>query len=450
MNAASTNPPLLTGWGLLAVLCIGSGFWFVDHSWDRAIRYAGVDELEYGTENDTADRLDDVNAESTLARVALAAVGGLLLLTQSGARLSLRDPLLVTLGLLGTFLVASYFWSENPGYTFFKLAVLAVFVLAAAGLSYRLPLGELATALVVVCLGYILLGVLVEVALGVFRPYGAYRFIGTSHPNTEAIFGGIVCLGAPVVASRSSNKPLVFWSLVAVGLACVWLTKSRTSLGALVLAFAAMQSLGLRRGSRMMVASILAFAVGFGCIAYSMLDSHSTERIETALAMGRTEELGSLTGRLPLWEELLDHVAKAPILGYGYLAFWDAERVEELSDLFSWEIPHGHNMYIDILLDGGTVGLALVVLLFAVGLVVTATRFLQTHDYASAFSFGVLLFCIANGFAESLFKLPGMGCFVVACLLLGHVWRREASEAPAAEPATRRPAYAGTTRRVMA
>ncbi len=450
MNTLDVRPPLLTAWGWFAVLCIGSSFWFVDHGWDRAVHFAGIDDMAYGSENETADRLDDVNANSTAARLALGGIGFMLLMTRAGARLQFFSPLLIVMAVLGVFLAMSYGWSINPGYTVFKLSVLLVFVVAAFGFSYRLPRDELATVLVLVCLGYIALGVAVELAMGLFRPYGAYRFIGTSHPNTEALFGGVVCLGASLVARRTSHPSLVFWTLLAIGFGCVWITKSRSSLGAVVLALAAMHSITLRRGSRIVVASMLAMVVGLGCVAYSVLDSHTTDRVENALAMGRTEELGSLTGRLPLWEELMKHVAKAPLLGYGYLAFWDAERVETLGDMFAWEIPHGHNMYIDVLLDGGLVGLTLVILMLATGLVVTARHFILTGEQAGAFSFGLLVFCIANGFAESLFKLPGTGCFVVACMLLGHVWRRDAAATTLAEPAAIRPAYAGHSRRAMA
>ena len=73
--------------------------------------------------------------------------------------------------------------------------------------------------------------------------------------------------------------------------------------------------------------------------------------------MGRSEDMTTLTGRVPLWDELLHEVGKRPLWGHGYLAFWDAEQVEYLSDLLKWEIPHGHNMYIDVLIDGGIVAL---------------------------------------------------------------------------------------------
>jgi hypothetical protein len=89
------------------------------------------------------------------------------------------------------------------------------------------------------------------------------------------------------------------------------------------------------------------------------LGSQATSKAGEIASMGRGEDMTTLTGRIPLWEMLLEAIADSPIVGHGYLAYWDDEQVEYLSSTLRWEIPHGHNMYLVLTLDGGLIALAL-------------------------------------------------------------------------------------------
>jgi O-antigen ligase len=155
------------------------------------------------------------------------------------------------------------------------------------------------------------------------------------------------------------------------------------------------------------------FVVGFAAIGSALLSAQSTGELGNLMAMGRSDDVSSLTGRLPLWEELLHWVNKSPLVGYGYLAFWDSKRVEYLSDTFRWEIPHGHNMYLDITLDVGIVGLILFVSLLIFALYSAAKLYVQTGKVEYAIVAGIFICAMVNGAGESLFKLPGFPLFVL-------------------------------------
>ena len=144
-----------------------------------------------------------------------------------------------------------------------------------------------------------------------------------------------------------------------------------------------------------------------------MLSAQSVGQLGNIVAMGRTDDVSSLTGRLPLWEELLTWIYKSPMLGYGYLAFWDAKRVEYLSETFSWEIPHGHNMYLDITIDVGIIGAILFVSMLICALVATARLYTRTGKVEYAIVAGIFVCAMINGAGESLFKLPGFPLFVL-------------------------------------
>ncbi len=65
--------------------------------------------------------------------------------------------------------------------------------------------------------------------------------------------------------------------------------------------------------------------------------------------LGRDE---TLTGRTEIWAELVPVVKQQPVLGSGYASYWTTAR----RDLHL--TTHGHNGYLDTLLDLGAVGLA--------------------------------------------------------------------------------------------
>jgi O-antigen ligase len=67
----------------------------------------------------------------------------------------------------------------------------------------------------------------------------------------------------------------------------------------------------------------------------------------------------SLTGRVPLWGELIRIGSAHPILGSGIGDFWTPSTTDHLWQLFEGEPESSHNGYINIYLEFGLAGLAL-------------------------------------------------------------------------------------------
>ena len=76
----------------------------------------------------------------------------------------------------------------------------------------------------------------------------------------------------------------------------------------------------------------------------------------------------TLTGRLPLWQYLFDRVfSKSPIWGFGFGSVWTVESFRVSTQKFlGWGYPVmiGDNGFIDILLNGGVVGLLLFLIFY--------------------------------------------------------------------------------------
>ena len=139
------------------------------------------------------------------------------------------------------------------------------------------------------------------------------------------------------------NRWLVL--IFMIGIITLVMTKSRTTLAGFCFAGLATLFITFKPNNRVFAISL--YLLAFVIVGFFLTLSRGNVRADVAskLAMGRTKDVTTLTGRLPLWELLGEAIQEKPIMGYGYLAFWDKDRIEFLSDQLKWEIPHGHNMY---------------------------------------------------------------------------------------------------------
>ncbi|MBP0443320.1 O-antigen ligase family protein [Roseomonas sp. SSH11] len=82
----------------------------------------------------------------------------------------------------------------------------------------------------------------------------------------------------------------------------------------------------------------------------------------------------SLTGRTFIWEEAWKAVQNRPLLGYGYSAFWvaDSDRVRAIQRVVDWNVPTAHSGYLDVMLQLGWLGLAVLLVMLGCTLYRTA------------------------------------------------------------------------------
>jgi exopolysaccharide production protein ExoQ len=92
----------------------------------------------------------------------------------------------------------------------------------------------------------------------------------------------------------------------------------------------------------------------------------------------------TLTGRTNIWSAVLDSIAKRPLLGYGYQAFWlglDGESYRVILTV-SWMLAQAQNGFLDIMLEDGVAGLAIVLLVFGFALRDGVVCLLRARDNA--------------------------------------------------------------------
>ncbi len=406
-------------WLLIALAPIMiAGFWVIDHT-PFASDYYKEHSIVAESENRTADRIESVNFITAPARIAIGILGMLFLLIPPRENLKWGGPVVGLMLLFFAYTGTTALWSINTQVSLQKFLVLCFFAVAAYGVARQFAITELATLYTVICLAFIFVGVAAELVLGNFRPYeSTYRFVGTCHPNSLAVYGSFCCL--TTIAFFNRNPILNRWLLLlfAIGFTTLLMTKSRTTLAGFAVASFVTYVLTFKPNNRVIAfstAMLLLILMGF-VIALSR--GNLRNAVAEKLAMGRTKDVSTLTGRLPLWELLLESVEKRPVVGHGYLAFWDKDRIEFLSDQLQWEIPHGHNMYIDVMLDGGLVGLFAFAACLMTALALSAFRSLWFTDQCSILVCGFVTFAMVHGLAESLFKLPTFLLFMLVSLVL--------------------------------
>jgi len=405
------EPPERPDWPAVAigVAVCAIAYYLIDHG------FAVSSYLE--TPQEQTVELDDLVAEGNAGR----RIGFLMLATlgTAGCVFPARRAFRWTpaIAVLFAFHVgwcyASVVWADDRPLTIRRFGVLTFLVLAAVGIARRLSAREVCWLVMGVGLAHWAIGLFAECALGTFRPWGAeYRFAGTIHPNNQGVQLAGVALAACCLAKSVRRGRLALIAIAAVAALFLWLTKSRTSCAGLALG---VLIIWLPSASQAWKAVAFVFAptaaVALLLLAY-LLNWNAADRIASVALMGRGEEAETLTGRVPLWREVLTYIEERPWLGYGYGGFWNVPRMRRISENQGWQIAHSHSAYLETVLNVGVIGA--VVLFGAILLTfVTATRaHVRSGDPGFRFISGFTAFAALYSTTDAVFAQPGFASLV--------------------------------------
>lgn len=276
-----------------------------------------------------------------------------------------REPLIPAFIALA---ILSSLWSTDPTSTFQDSVVLAITYITAMHLVVRFSLEE------AIQLFAIVLGVGAVVNLGfqfVFegglgslslRPSPNSDVTGiTTSRNTlgrAGALGYVVCL----VYARIVRSWILWPALAALNVLLVVATNSATALGAVGgISLLGLVFLGFRGRKTLYGATIVAMTVVFATL--TVLTATNLARVTGIL--GRDS---NFTGRLPIWQDSFTFgISERPFLGFGAGGFWQDGVVDFEVQLRSnnFNILHGHNAWVDALLEVGPFGALLLTAIFA-------------------------------------------------------------------------------------
>jgi exopolysaccharide production protein ExoQ len=141
----------------------------------------------------------------------------------------------------------------------------------------------------------------------------------------------------------------------------------------------------------------------------------------------------TLTGRTNIWSAVLDSIVKRPLLGYGYQAFWLGMEGESYRVILvvSWMLAQAQNGFLDIMLENGAAGLAIVLLVFGFAFRDAVVCLLRSRDHgqlrAVEWYFVIVILTLVYNLDESFLFDPkhlGSLIFLFACIGLKTEWLR--------------------------
>lgn len=342
------------------------------------------------------------NKSRQISFLACAGIGALSLLFGRTGRFRLNLPVFL-IAIYVLWAGASTVWSIDPGTTIRRYALVLCCVIGCFGFARLVRVGDTVLAALLVSLGYLAVGVAAELFYGSFLPHrGGYRFAGTLHPNIQAASLAIGCIAAFTMAKIKPKAQVIFYGAFGVLFLFLVLTKCRSATGAVPVSLGAIWLAS--KPSRTVVVGGL---VGIWLLTSAVLicivsDFNPIAANSEVLLMGRGEETGSsLTGRLPLWQDLWEYISVKPLQGYGFGAFWTPRHIYEIAASQEWVISEAHSSYIDTTLQLGIIGAVLMTVIEICTLLYAVHVFRVTQQPAYLFLVGGVSFCLIRGLTES-------------------------------------------------
>jgi exopolysaccharide production protein ExoQ len=240
---------------------------------------------------------------------------------------------------------------------------------------------------------------------------------------------GLVCAFRDDSLSRATRrKDLVSYALLLAMVA--WLTSlanSKTSLVALVSGIAVILALQFPQIKRnlwsFLIATVVVAAISnvFFSIQGAVLE-----------ASGRD---ATLTGRTEIWKTVLNE-PNNPLLGTGYASFWLGERLQRIWHLYPrTPLLQAHNGYIEVYLNLGVVGVALLGAVLWTGLRNAGRRLRAAHNTTGnaddslfrTFAMAYILAYLVYNMTEATFQ--GLNFLFIIFLLLAFDFQRTCFDA---------------------
>jgi O-antigen ligase len=387
-------------------------FLIAQHDWFFSL--TGADS--FGTTVDEFTSL--VDQGSIVRRIAFSCLGifaaARLLLTRSrGFTVNVALGRLILLFLSWAFLSLS--WSEHSLLASKRLALLGILWFSGIVFSQRLSPREILLWVFFSTLVYLHIGLLAEITLGTFHPAaGEYRFAGTIHPNSQGVNCALLFITSLFMITTDRRWRRFALATAGESLVFLFLTKSRASLGFALIAPLIYWSLTLPSSRKVFICSC------FGTLSSLLLltAANLLPALHHVVSLGRKDSDSlTLTGRIPLWEQLVTFISKRPVQGYGFDSFWTSNHVADVASEQGWAVTQAHSSYIDLCLGLGLVGVTVYVIILTLAVRLTFRYVGTPSGDGHAFSGVIIIFVMLNGLLESIFIYPDHVSFVSILIL---------------------------------
>ncbi|HRK33831.1 MAG TPA: O-antigen ligase family protein [Candidatus Hydrogenedentes bacterium] len=357
----------------------------------------------------------DGNAKRQIGFLMVGGFGAIMLIMPGRRPLQMNGILAGLMLFFGIWMLMSILWADERGLTARRLVVIATLASGALGVALRMNPREIMLLVLFSSMAYLVAGIISEIALGSFMPtVERYRFAGTIHPNNQGVNCSLVILAAITAFQTEKKWRGLYVACAGFAMVFLLLTKSRTSLLSFLITLALYLVLVYAGSPRFMFSCCVAATVGFTTLLFT--NGSIMPALQKGILLGRTDQdidgAMALTGRLPLWEQLIEYAAARPIQGYGYGSFFTVEHIREITARQGWPIAECHNVFLEVLMGLGLVGMCTYALIQVVGYWGSISYFRATRDPRYAFLGSLLMLGVVGGLTESTLLVPTMQTFV--------------------------------------
>lgn len=190
------------------------------------------------------------------------------------------------------------------------------------------------------------------------------------------------------------------WFWMALLVLPLLVLKSRGPVLFALLAFVIFYMLYKKRARDRMVQVGVLVVVGIGALVYYAEGYY--DLLLPYLTRGSVETTMNLTGRIPLWEVIVSEIGENPWLGVGFAAFWNPQNYALIEELVGFPAVSAHSGFLDMLLNVGVVGLA-ILLAFCLSATVASWRKVRSRDPLGWLALLFIAFYLLQNLTSSIF-----------------------------------------------
>ena len=229
------------------------------------------------------------------------------------------------------------------------------------------------------------------------------------------LFWGVGCLW--LLSDAFHDRPRKARTLLTLGVILVmalWLLNMANSATSLSCFVAGVIILFWARSRRVAQYPILIHVV----VLAILLGSFSVLFLDLGgFVLATLERDTTLTGRTELWDAILT-MTDNPVVGAGYESFWLGRRLEKLWSVYWWRPNQAHNGYIEIFINLGWIGVALlaIVLLSAYR---GTIRAVQRREHDGTIRLAWLVMTVMYNYTEASFRMQNLAWIFLLFALIG-------------------------------
>jgi hypothetical protein len=174
--------------------------------------------------------------------------------------------------------------------------------------------------------------------------------VGNSSLLAFAALLGLIVFGLQRAAGRVGRLNAWFWMLLAV--ATIALTRSATS-------YVAVAVLGVTLLAVWLIRSTGRRALVYGGMLTAVAVAGASVAVFSTQLLALVGKSPDLTGRLGIWEKVIELAQQRPVAGWGWVSYWTpwAEPFDDLVIRRGVVQLHAHNAWLDVWLQLGILGL---------------------------------------------------------------------------------------------